>query len=170
MKSPSRGTIRSWPVRPGKYARANMSRNRCRAAREAALGDAACRIPNALFPADRLTSWLDADQAVAARIRVMRTGKAARFVMSPPQRPHPLCPPTSRSSLARTKALWRFRELRKAELAKFFLQRRRQPRPHHFENGIRRIVVVVMKIDTLNHIQAQLLRAGGRALAKGGHA
>src|ERR1700690_216465 len=24
MKSPSRGTIRSWPVRPGKYARANI--------------------------------------------------------------------------------------------------------------------------------------------------
>ena len=38
MKSPSRGTMRSWPVRPGKYARANMSRNRCRAARAAAIG------------------------------------------------------------------------------------------------------------------------------------
>src|SRR5688572_7113272 len=32
MKSPSRGTIRSWPVRPGKYARANISRKRCRVA------------------------------------------------------------------------------------------------------------------------------------------
>ena len=38
MKSPSRGTMRSWPVRPGKYARANMSRNRCRAARASGIG------------------------------------------------------------------------------------------------------------------------------------
>ncbi len=40
IKSPSRGTMRSWPVRPGKYARANMSRNRCRTAWAAASADA----------------------------------------------------------------------------------------------------------------------------------
>ena len=36
MKSPSRGTSRSCPVRPGKYARANISRKRSRAAGAAA--------------------------------------------------------------------------------------------------------------------------------------
>jgi hypothetical protein len=47
---------------------------------EAALGDAACRIPGALVPVDRLTCWLEADQAVAARIKVMRTGPPAANV------------------------------------------------------------------------------------------
>ena len=70
MKSPSRGTIRSWPVRSGKYARANISKKRCRVAR--ALGSAAAPrwIRGASLPRDRLTCWLDAVQVSATRVRV----------------------------------------------------------------------------------------------------
>jgi hypothetical protein len=71
MKSPSRGTIRSWPVRPGKYARANISKKRCRAARVVASAGAARWIRGASLPIDRLTRWLDTVQAVATRVRVI---------------------------------------------------------------------------------------------------
>ena len=71
MKSPSRGTIRSWPVRPGKYARANISKKRCRVARVIASTGAARGIRGASLPLDRLTCWLDAVQVVATRVRVI---------------------------------------------------------------------------------------------------
>ncbi len=73
MKSPSRGTMRSWPVRPGKYARANMSRNRCRAARAAASADATRRVRGPSLPEDRLTCWPEIGQAIATRVRARRT-------------------------------------------------------------------------------------------------
>jgi hypothetical protein len=71
MKSPSRGTIRSWPVRPGKYARANISRKRCRVARAVASAGAARWIRGASLPIDRLTCWLDTVQVIATRARVI---------------------------------------------------------------------------------------------------
>ena len=71
MKSPSRGTIRSWPVRPGKYARANISKKRCRVARVVASAGAACWIRGASLPIDRLTCWLDTVQLIATRVRVI---------------------------------------------------------------------------------------------------
>ena len=77
MKSPSRGTMRSWPVRPGKYARANMSRNRCRAARAAASADAARWVRGAPRPEDRLTCWPETGQAIATRVRARRTAPQA---------------------------------------------------------------------------------------------
>ena len=70
MKSPSRGTIRSWPVRPGKYARANISNNRCRVARVVGSAGAPRWIRGASLPMDRLTCWLDAVQVIATRVRV----------------------------------------------------------------------------------------------------
>ena len=77
MKSPSRGTIRSWPVRPGKYARANISRKRCRAARAAASAGAVRRIRGASLPEDRLTCWPETVQAIATRVRARRTAPQA---------------------------------------------------------------------------------------------
>src|SRR6266853_2929497 len=71
MKSPSRGTIRSWPVRPGKYARANISKKRCRVARMVASAGAARWIRGALLSIDRLTCWLDTVQVIATRVRVI---------------------------------------------------------------------------------------------------
>jgi len=71
MKLPSRGTIRSWPVRPGKYARANISKKRCRVARVVASAGAACWIRGASLPIDRLTCWLDTVQVIATRVRVI---------------------------------------------------------------------------------------------------
>ncbi len=71
MKSPSRGTIKSWPVRPGKYARANISRKCCRVARAVASACGARRIRGASLPIDRLTCWLDAVQVIATRVRVI---------------------------------------------------------------------------------------------------
>ena len=71
MKSPSRGTIRSWPVRPGKYARANISKKRCRVARVIALAGAARWIRRASLPVDRLTCWLDTVQVIATTARVI---------------------------------------------------------------------------------------------------
>jgi hypothetical protein len=70
MKSPSRGTIKSWPVRPGKYARANISRKRCRGGRVVASG-AARWIRGASLPIDRLTCWLDTVRLIATRVRVI---------------------------------------------------------------------------------------------------
>src|SRR4029453_735607 len=77
MKSPSRGTIRSWPVRPGKYARANISRKRCRAARAAAPAGAVARIRGASLTEDRLTCWPETVQAIATRVRARRTAPEA---------------------------------------------------------------------------------------------
>ena len=71
MKSRSRGTIRSWPVRPGKYARANISKMRCRVARVVASVGAARWIRCASLPIDRLTCWLDTVQDIATRVRVI---------------------------------------------------------------------------------------------------
>src|SRR6266567_2617886 len=71
MKSRSRGTIRSWPVRPGKYARANISKKRCRVARVVASVGAARWIRGASLPIDRLTCWLDTVQVIATRVRVI---------------------------------------------------------------------------------------------------
>jgi len=71
MKSPSRGTIRSWPVRPGKYARANISKKRCRVARVVASDGAARWIPGTPVPIDRLTCWLDTVQVIATRVRAI---------------------------------------------------------------------------------------------------
>src|SRR3954462_7358009 len=71
MMSPSRGTIRSWPVRPGKYARANICKKRCRVARVVASTGAAFWICGASLPIDRLTSWLDTVQVIATRVRVI---------------------------------------------------------------------------------------------------
>ena len=71
MKSRSRGTIRSWPVRPGKYARANISKKRCRVARVVASVGAARWIRCASLPIDRLTCWLDTVQDIATRVRVI---------------------------------------------------------------------------------------------------
>jgi hypothetical protein len=71
MKSPWRGTIRSWPVRPGKYARANISKKRCRVARVVAFAGAARWIRGASLPIDRLTCWLDTVQVIATRVRVI---------------------------------------------------------------------------------------------------
>src|SRR5687767_5515245 len=70
MKSPSRGTIRSWPVRPGKYARANISRKRCRAATSAG---AVRRIRGASLPEDRPACWPETVPAIATRVRTSRT-------------------------------------------------------------------------------------------------
>ena len=70
MKSPSRGTIRSWPVRPGKNARANISKKRCRVARVVASADAARWIRGAALAIDRLTCWLDTAQVIATRVRL----------------------------------------------------------------------------------------------------
>src|ERR1700721_4050712 len=69
IKSPSRGTIRSCPVRPGKYDRANISRKRCRVARVVASAGAARRIRGALLSIDRLTCWLDTVQVIATRVK-----------------------------------------------------------------------------------------------------
>ena len=71
MKSPSRGTIRSWLVRPGKYARANISKKRCRVARVAASAGAARRTRGASLPIDRLTCWLETVQVIATKARVI---------------------------------------------------------------------------------------------------
>src|SRR5216683_3967052 len=71
MKSPSRGTIRSWPVRPGKYARASISKKRCRVARVVASAGAARWTRGASLPIDRLTCWLDTVQVIATRVRVI---------------------------------------------------------------------------------------------------
>ena len=71
MKSPSRGTIRSWPVRPGKYARANISKKRCRVARVVAPTGAARWIRGASLPIDRLTCWLDTVQVIPTRVRMI---------------------------------------------------------------------------------------------------
>jgi|SRR5664279_2614551 len=71
MKSPSRGTIRSWPVRPGKYARANISRKRRRVARVIASVGAARGTRGASLPIDRLTCGLDAVQVMETRVRVI---------------------------------------------------------------------------------------------------
>ena len=71
MKSPSRGTIRSWPVRPGKYARANISKKRCRVARVVASAGASCWIRRASLPIDRLTCGLDTVQVSATMVRVI---------------------------------------------------------------------------------------------------
>jgi hypothetical protein len=71
MKSPSRGTIRSWPVRPGKYARADISKKRCRVAREVASAGAARWIRGASLSIDRLTCWLDTVRVIATRVRVI---------------------------------------------------------------------------------------------------
>jgi hypothetical protein len=71
MKSPWRGTTRSWPVRPGKYARANISKKRCRVARVVASARAECWIRGASLPIDRLTCWLEAVQVIATRLRVI---------------------------------------------------------------------------------------------------
>ena len=77
MMSPSRGTMRSWPVRPGKYARANMSRNRCRAARAAASADATRTVRGPPPPEDRSTCWPEIGQAIATRVRARRTAPQA---------------------------------------------------------------------------------------------
>ena len=74
MKSPSRGTIRSWPVRPGKYARANISRKRCRAATSAG---AVRRIRGASLPEDRSACWPETVPAIATRVRTSRTAPQA---------------------------------------------------------------------------------------------
>jgi hypothetical protein len=71
MKSPSRGTIRSSPVRPGKYARANISKKRCRVARVFASAGAARWIRGASLPIDRLICWLDTVQFIPTRVRVI---------------------------------------------------------------------------------------------------
>src|SRR5882724_11070286 len=71
MKSPLRGTIRSWPVRPRKYARANISKKRWRVARVVASASAARWIRGASLPIDRLTCWLDAVQVIATRVTVI---------------------------------------------------------------------------------------------------
>src|SRR5947207_12950156 len=71
MKSPSPGTIRSWPVRPGKYARANISKKRCRVARVVASVGAALWVRGASLPTDRLTCRLDSVQVIATSIRVI---------------------------------------------------------------------------------------------------
>src|SRR5205085_3539782 len=73
MKSPWRGTIRSCPVRPGKYARANISKKRCRVARVVALAGAARWIRGASLPIDRLTCWPDTANVMATRVRVIAT-------------------------------------------------------------------------------------------------
>src|ERR1043165_8721681 len=74
MKSPSRGTIKSWPVRPGKYARANISKKRCRVARAVASAGAACWIRATSLHTDRLICWLDTVQVIATRVRVIAIG------------------------------------------------------------------------------------------------
>jgi len=71
MKSPSRSTIRIWPVRPGKYARASISEKCCRVARAVASAGAACWTRGASLPVDRLTSWLDTVQVIATSVRVI---------------------------------------------------------------------------------------------------
>src|SRR5688572_29241377 len=69
MKSPSRGTIRSWPVRPGKYARANIARKRCRAAES---GGAERRIRRASRSDGCLTCSPETVQVIATRPRARR--------------------------------------------------------------------------------------------------
>ncbi len=73
MKSPSRGTMRSWPVRPGKYARANPSRNRCRAKGAAASADDTRGVGGPPPPEDRLTFLPEIGQAIATRVSARRT-------------------------------------------------------------------------------------------------
>src|SRR5437773_7143004 len=70
MKSPSRGTITSWPVRPGKYDRANISKKRCRVARVAASTGAAPWIRGASLPIERLHCRPDTVQVIATSARV----------------------------------------------------------------------------------------------------
>jgi hypothetical protein len=77
MKSPSRGTIRSWPLRPGKYARANISRNRRRAASAGASVDPIPRVRGPPLPEDRLTGWPEIGQAIATRFRARRKAPQA---------------------------------------------------------------------------------------------
>src|SRR6266702_4837545 len=72
-----RGTTRSWPVRPGKYAQANISRKLCRAARAAAPAGAVARIRGASLREDRLTCWPETVQAIATRVRARRTAPSA---------------------------------------------------------------------------------------------
>src|SRR5678816_4835570 len=69
MKSPSRGTIRSWLVRPGKYARANISRKRCRAAES---GGAERRIRPASRSDGCLTCSPETVPVIATRPRARR--------------------------------------------------------------------------------------------------
>ena len=71
MMSPSRGTMRSWPVRPGKYARANICRKRCRAAGAAAPGCVPDR--RASVPRVRSPCWPEIVQATTTRISARRT-------------------------------------------------------------------------------------------------
>src|SRR5919201_6925783 len=73
MKSPSRGTTRSWPLRPGKYARANISRKRCRAAAAAAPAGAVAPLRGASLTEDGVTCWPETFQTIAPRIRASRT-------------------------------------------------------------------------------------------------
>ena len=94
MKSPSRGTIRSCPVRPGKYARANISRKRCRAAGAAASAGCVPGNRRASLPEVRSAGWPESVQAVATSVRAKRTApqavnretvaKVRGVVMSPP--------------------------------------------------------------------------------------
>jgi hypothetical protein len=71
MKSPSRGTIRSWPVRPGKYERANISKKRCRVERMFASAGAAARcFGGEGLPIDRLTCGTDIVQVIVTRTKV----------------------------------------------------------------------------------------------------
>ena len=77
MKSPSRGTIRSWPVRPGKYARANMSRKRCRAASAAASAGSVRPVRGAALLEERSACLPEAVEAVATRFRATRTAPQA---------------------------------------------------------------------------------------------
>src|SRR5437764_269773 len=75
MKSPSRGTTRSCPVRPGKYARANISRKRCRAARAAAPAGPGARIRDASLTEGRWTCWPEAVQTIMTRLTARSKAK-----------------------------------------------------------------------------------------------
>src|SRR5688572_2067367 len=76
MNSPSRGTMRSWPVRPGKYARANISRQRSRVA-GAAESDAGRRIRAECSSEDCSTRSPKVVQATANCVKASKTALQA---------------------------------------------------------------------------------------------
>jgi len=77
MNSPSRGTIRSWPFRPGKYARANISRKRRRAAAAVATAGSVRRIRRPSLPKGRLACWPETVPAIVIKVRARRAAPQA---------------------------------------------------------------------------------------------
>lgn len=106
MKSPSRGTMRSWPVRPGKYARANISRKRCRAARATASADATRSVRRPPPPEDRLICCPEIGEAIATRVRARRTAPQAVTLEETTEVRHVVTADVSKRRSAIRRRLW----------------------------------------------------------------